>query len=104
MPVYRVYLTALQNNFLGVFDDALAGAIWTLVSNALSKLLQTLTGKDMAARQDDGWVSVGRLAPADRTNEDGVVEHTFGERGLESELILRSPLRVLGLVDTGPFN
>lgn len=58
----------------------------------------------MAAGQDDGRVGVGSLAPADGADEDGVVEHALGERGLEGQLVLRGPLRVLGPVDAGPLD
>lgn len=103
LSIRTIYKT-LENDFLGVFDDTLAGTVRALVSDALGELLQTLAGEDVAARQDDGWVRVRGLTPADRADEDGVVEHALGERGLESQLVLRRPLRILGLVDACEFD
>lgn len=93
-----------KDDLLGILDNALAGAIGALVPGAFGQLLQALAGENVAAGQDHGGVGVCGLAPADGADEDGVVEHALWEGGLEGQLVLCGPLRVLGPVDAGPLD
>lgn len=85
-----------QDDLLDILDEALVGAVGTLVAASLGQLQQALLGEGVAAGQDDGGVGVGGLLLADGTDEDGVVGHAAGEGGLEGELVGGGPLGALG--------